>query len=244
MRITRRLMPALLAARSRPSQPVARGSWLMLAGAFAAFALSVGVMQSYTVFLIVFVQAFGWSRAETSIPYSVSQLVMGATSPLVGALVDRLGPRRLILLGGGLMTLGLLATATAAALWHVILLYGIVTTLGANCLGLVVFVPLLSRRFVRQRGTAIAIVQSANGIGRAAAMPAAAFVISLFGWRASYLVQAALVAALALPLAAFFRGAERPAAPSAGAAMTAVPRTIPALASLGPARPAARSTDM
>jgi MFS family permease len=211
--------PALAAARPRRLQPVARGGWLMLAGAFAAFALSVGVMQSYTVYLIVFVQVFGWSRAETSLPYSVSQLVMGATSPLVGALVDRLGPRRLILLGGGLMTLGLLGTAAASALWHVTLSYGIVTTLGANCLGLVVFVPLLSRRFVRQRGTAIAIVQSANGIGRAAAMPAAEFAISAVGWRWSYLVQGALAAALALPLAGFFRSAERPAAPaSAGEA--------------------------
>jgi sugar phosphate permease len=108
-------------------------------------------------------------------------------------------------------------------LWHVTLSYGIVTTLGANCLGLVVFVPLLSRRFVRQRGTAIAIVQSANGIGRAAAMPAAEFAISLVGWRCSYLVQGALVAALALPLAGFFRGAERPAAPAPASEAAAPP---------------------
>jgi len=233
MRIMRR--PALAAARPRRFQPVARGSWLMLGGAFAAFALSVGVMQSYTVYLIVFVQSFGWSRAETSLPYSVSQLVMGATSPLVGALVDRLGPRRLVLLGGGLMTLGLAAAAATSALWHVTLSYGVVTTLGANCLGLVVFVPLLSRRFVRQRGTAIAIVQSANGIGRAAAMPVAAFAISLIGWRASYLAQGALVAALALPLAGFFRGAERPAAAPAGEAAAPPPAAAAAGWTLGEA---------
>jgi MFS family permease len=209
----KRPVSALVAARFWPLPPVARGSWPMLAGAFVAFALSVGVMQSYTVFLIVFVQAFGWSRAEASLPYSVSQLVMGASAPLVGALVDRLGPRRLVLLGGGLMTLGLCTIAAARALWHVTLLYGIVITLGANCLGLVVFVPLLSRRFARQRGMAIALVQSANGIGRAAAMPAAEFAISLVGWRATYLLEGGLVAVLALPLAAFFRGAERPAAP-------------------------------
>ncbi|MGH7111888.1 MAG: MFS transporter, partial [Stellaceae bacterium] len=210
MGVMRWVVPILAAARARP---LGRGSWLMMGGAFAAFALAVGVMQSYTVYLIVFIQAFGWSRAEASIPYSLSQLVMGASAPLVGALVDRLGPRRLIVLGGGLMALGLFATAAARALWHVILSYGLVTTLGANCLGLVVFVPLLSRRFVRQRGMAIAIVQSANGIGRAASMPAAAFAIALVGWRASYLVQGALMAALALPLAAFFRGAERPLPP-------------------------------
>ncbi|MGH7040019.1 MAG: MFS transporter, partial [Stellaceae bacterium] len=190
--------------------------------------LAVGVMQSYTVYLIVFIQAFGWSRAEASIPYSLSQLVMGASAPLVGALVDRLGPRRLIVLGGGLMALGLFATAATRALWHVILSYGLVTTLGAYCLGLVVFVPLLSRRFVRKRGMAIAIVQSANGIGRAASMPAAEFAVSLFGWRASFLIQGALMAALALPLAAFFRGAERPLPPPPAAEATAAPETAAA----------------
>jgi hypothetical protein len=64
-------------------------------------------MHSYTVFLVAFVEAFGWSRGETSIAYSVSQLVAGGSSPVVGMLVDRLGPRRLLLLGGGLLVLGL-----------------------------------------------------------------------------------------------------------------------------------------
>ena len=95
-------------------------------------------------------------RGEASIAYSVSQLVTGATSPLVGVLVDRLGPRRLILMGGVLLAVGLVASAFANALWQVIVLYGVVMTLGANCLGLVVFVPILSRHFVRNRGMAVA----------------------------------------------------------------------------------------
>src|SRR3712207_9259060 len=90
----------------------------------------------------------------------------GATSPLVGMLVDRLGPRRLILIGGCLLAAGMIATSYATALWHVVLLYGVVMTLGANCLGLVVFVPLLSRYFVRNRGMAGSVGQSANGFAR------------------------------------------------------------------------------
>ena len=76
-----------------------RGAWLMLGGAFAAFTVGAGLMHSYTVFLVAFIEEFRWSRAETSIAYAVSQLVAGASSPLVGVLVDRLGPRRLLLLG-------------------------------------------------------------------------------------------------------------------------------------------------
>src|SRR6516164_4366890 len=186
-----------------------RGAWLMLGGAFAAFTVSSGLMHSYAVFLVAFIEEFQWSRAETSVAYSVSQLVAGASSPLVGALVDRLGPRRLLLLGGGLLVLGLLASAYISALWQIILLYGVVMTIGANCLGLVVFVPLLSRHFVRRRGMAISIVQSANGFGRAASAPFVQLLISTLGWRETYLVQAALVAASVPLIAALFRRAAR-----------------------------------
>ncbi|MGC2414965.1 MAG: MFS transporter, partial [Stellaceae bacterium] len=194
------------ATRTRPRlQP----AWLMLGGAFTAFTVSAGLMHSYAVYLVAFIEEFGWSRAETSVAYSVSQLVAGFSSPFVGALVDRLGPRRLLLLGGGLLVLGLALSAYVTALWQIILLYGVVMTVGANCLGLVVFVPLLSRHFIRNRGMAISIVQSANGLGRAVSAPLVQLGVSGIGWRPTYLVQAALMAAIMLPLAALFRRADR-----------------------------------
>src|SRR5262245_3569258 len=194
--------------RDAPATPSARNSWLLLAASFFTFTVSAACMHSYTVFLVAFIEAFGWSRGETSIAYSVSQLVSGATSPLVGVLVDRLGPRRLVLIGGVLLALGLLASAFVHALWQVILLYGVVMTLGANCLGLVVFVPLLSRHFVHNRGMAVAIVQSANGFARAFSAPVAQLLIMGLGWRGAYLAQGSLMATAVLPLAALFRGTE------------------------------------
>jgi MFS family permease len=185
----------------------------MLGGAFTAFTVSAGLMHSYAVYLVAYIEEFGWGRAETSLAYSVSQLIGGLSSPFVGALVDRLGPRRLLQLGGGLLVLGLAASAYVTALWQIIVLYGVVMTIGANCLGLVVFVPLLSRHFVRQRGMAISIVQSANGFARAVSAPLIQLTILGIGWRTTYLVQAALMAAVVLPLAALFRRAD-PVAPS------------------------------
>ena len=106
------------AARIRPA-------WVVLGGAFGAFTFSAALMHSYPVYLVAFIADFGWSRAETSIAYSVSQLVGGVSSPLVGYLVDRLGPRRLLLLGGGLLVAGAArqrlchrAVADRAALRH------------------------------------------------------------------------------------------------------------------------------
>jgi MFS family permease len=98
-------------------------------------------------------------------------------------------------------------------------------TIGANCLGLVVFVPMLSRYFIRNRGMAISIVQSANGIARGISAPLVQLLISLIGWRSTYLVQAGLMGVLVLPLAALFRRAE---APPAQLQNGAVPNDMPA----------------
>jgi MFS family permease len=220
-------------ARSRPAEapatrPSARSAWLLLAAAFGAFTVSAGLMHSYAVFLVAFIQAFAWSRAETSIAYSVSQLVAGVTSPVVGTLVDRLGPRRLLLLGSFLLIVGLVGCAHMSALWQVVVFYGVVMTFGANCLGLVVFVPLLSRRFVRRRGMAISVVQSANGFARALSAPLVQFLISSFGWRETYLIQAGFMATMVLPLSLLFRRGERPTVTSLE------PSGIPPAASMSP----------
>jgi MFS family permease len=219
---------------ARVSVPdTARKSWVILAGAFTTFTIGAGLMHSYTVFLIAFIEAFGWNRGETSIAYSVSQLVAGGTSPVVGTLVDRLGPRRLLLLGGGLLVLGLAGSALITQLWQIVVLYGVVMTFGANCLGLVVFVPLLSRRFVRRRGMAISIVQSANGFARAISAPVVQFAISGIGWRMTYVAEAVFMAALVLPLAAWFRNAEAPAPSQREPTAEAAPASPPVIASRG-----------
>ena len=188
-----------------------RRGGLLLGGAFVTFAISAALMHSYAVFLVAFLEEFHWSRAETSLAYSVSAFVSGASAPFVGALVDRLGPRRLVPLGGGVLALGLLGSAYVHALWQLIVLYGVLMTVGANCLGLVVFVPMLSRRFVSNRGMVISIVQSANGFARAVSAPVAQLLISTIGWRHAYLAQAALMGALVWPLAALFQRDEKPA---------------------------------
>ena len=199
------------------SRPPAR-AWLLLAAAFATFSIGAGFMHAYTVFLVTFIEVFGWTRAQVSVAYAVSQFVNGASSPLVGFLVDRLGARRLILIGGCVLTVGLLVSSQVNALWQVIVVYGVVMTLGANCLGLVVFVPILSRTFLRNRGMAVSIVQSANGFARAFSAPAATLMISDLGWRGAYLWQGVFMAVVIIPLAALFRGSgRRPPRPAADA---------------------------
>jgi MFS family permease len=185
-----------------------RHAWLMLGSAFITFSIGASMMHAYTVFLLAYIQEFHWTRAEASIAYSVSQLVSGASAPLVGLLVDRLGTRRVVMIGAALLGVGLLGSSFAHALWQVVLLYGVVMTVGANCLGMVAFVPLLSKLFVRRRGMAFAVVQAANGFGRAISAPFAQFLITAISWRSAYLVQTVLLTVLIVPMTFLFRGAE------------------------------------
>lgn len=205
-----------------PSPTVSRQAWIMLGGAFLTFTLGASLMHAYTVFLLAFIAEFAWTRAQASLAYSVGQLVGGLSSPLVGAMVDRLGPMRMVLLGGGLLILGLIGSSLATQLWQMVILYGLIITLGANCIGLLVFVPLLSGLFSRRRGTAIAVLQSGNAFGRALSAPISQLLISGVGWRSAYLVEAAAMAVVVLPLAAVFR--RKPEATTAPIAGTLPPR--------------------
>ena len=96
--------------------------WGIVTAAFLTFAVSAGLMHSYPVFFVAFLAEFGWGRAQASLAYSGSQLLTGASSPVVGMLVDRVGPRRLVLMGGILLALGLALSARVSALWHLIVL--------------------------------------------------------------------------------------------------------------------------
>jgi len=202
-----------------------RAGWGVVAAAFLTFAVSAGMMHSYPVFFVAFLAEFGWGRAHASLAYSASQLLSGASSPLVGTLVDRVGPRRLVLLGGVLLAAGLALSARVSALWHLIALYGVVMTIGANCLGLVVLTPLVTRYFVAKRGLVLAIVQSANGFGRAGAVPVVQFLITTVGWRRAYLALAAAMVVAIVPLSrSFQRGTVSAAAPGPASGAARVER--------------------
>lgn len=202
--------------------------WLIVAGGALSFAVSAGLMHAFTVFFVAFLDEFGWSRTDASLAYALSQLVNGISAPLVGAAVDRYGPRSLVLGGSAILAITLAASAYVSALWQLIVLYGVLMTLGASCLGLVVFTPVITRCFVQQRGMAIAVVQSASGVGRAIATPVVQALVLAYGWRYTYGLMAALMVILLVPLGWCIR-APSPAGPLPRARGAAEPHATPTL---------------
>ena len=180
-----------------------RRGWWVVAATFVGLALSYA---PFTVFvfgtLVQPLQAeFGWSRAEMSFALTVTNLTIVFGSPALGLLVDRFGPRRVVLPSVFLMGLALVAmTRMSANIWSLYLGFFAITVLGLGTLPHS-YSRLLIGWFDRRLGLALGIALAGFGVGAALVPQLATGMTTAFGWRSAYLLFAALVLALSLPLA-------------------------------------------
>lgn len=181
------------------------GWWIVLV---AAIGLSVGygpiVTFTFGVFFKPLSQEFGWNRAQVSLAFSLSLLVMSVGFPLVGRVVDRLGARKVIvpsvvLFGMGLMSFALLSSR----LW---LLYAIYIALGVVGGGTapVPYSNVISHWFDKRRGLALGVAMVGLGLSAFAMPTVAQWLIDVGGWRWAYVCIGVMVILVAAPVVALF----------------------------------------
>ncbi|HKB13706.1 MAG TPA: MFS transporter [Vicinamibacterales bacterium] len=174
------------------------------ATAFAALFSVVGLaLYGLPLYYDFLVREFGWSRTMVTSGNALSKLVVG---PLFGFgagwIVDRFGPRRLML-AGILMAGGALAGLGAmSAAWAFYLFY-FFNALGYVCAGPLPNQVLLSRRFDKARGKAMGIAYLGIGIGGAIVPLLSAWLTARAGWRMSLTLIGAAIVVIAFPMAYF-----------------------------------------
>ncbi len=104
-------------------------------------------------------------------------------APVAGFLVDRFGPRRVILAGAGCLSAAALLASTIRDPWDLYLYTGVLGAVGLVGLGPVPMGVLLSRWFSERRGRAVGIAFSGMGAGVFVTGPLAQWLIGSFGWR-------------------------------------------------------------
>lgn len=166
---------------------------------------AAGTRSLYAVFYVAQVREFGWSRGGGSTAYAVNLLFLIGGTPLLGALLDRWGPKRVF--GGSL-----LMTAAGLALgiwvrepWHLAITFGVIAAVGFTANATPLHGSVLARWFSRRRGLALGIASAGFGVAQTVLSPLAQTVISLWGWRAANLALAAMIALFVPVLALFFR---------------------------------------
>jgi len=198
------------------------------ATAFAALFSVVGLaLYGLPLYYDSMVREFGWSRTMVTSGNALSKLVVGPIFGFAaGWIVDRFGPRRLMLAGilmaGGAL-IGLGATSAVAAFY----LFYFFNALGYVCGGPLPNQVLLSRWFRESRGKAMGIAYLGIGVGGAIVPLLAAWLTARFGWRLSLQIVGVLIVLIAFPFAFFVDdgGAERAAPRPSGVDARQVLRT-------------------
>jgi sugar phosphate permease len=149
------------------------------------------------------VRQFGWTRAQVTSGNALSKLVVGPVFGFVaGWLVDRFGPRRLMMSGivmAGVALIGL-GSMSSLGLFYFFYLFN---ALGYVCGGPLPNQVLLSRWFTKSRGKAMGLAYLGIGIGGAVVPLVSHVLVQQFGWQAALRILGIAIIAVALPMAFF-----------------------------------------
>jgi len=192
--------------------------WVIVGIGMLVGCIGMGSMMSLGVFLQPMSQDMGWSRAGISFAAVLNFLAMGFGSFFWGSLSDRFGTRAVVLAGGVLLGIGLIAGSQATTLWQFQLLFGITVGLAVGS----IYAPMtatVTRWFTVNRSLAVALVSAGMGLGTVLIAPLSRWIITSYDWRSAMLVIGGIAWLVIIPASLFLR---RPPAPTyAGAANNA-----------------------
>lgn len=167
-----------------------KGRWL-LAGAAVLVQLALGAVYAWSVFVNPFIQQMGWTRTQTTLPFTVAIGVIFIGTLVGGRIQDRIGPRPVVLTGGVVYSIGMMLASlveTPDQLWLLVLTYGLIGGVGLGA-GYIVPIAMLVKWFPDRRGLITGIAVAGFGAGALITAPVA-----------NRLIQADDVSATFLPL--------------------------------------------
>ena len=162
--------------------------------------VSFAVRASFGVFQIPVAEEFGWLRAEFSLAIAIQNLAWGIGQPLFGALAEKIGDRKAIVLGALVYAAGLVLTSwSTTPLEHQA--YAWLVGFGIAGTGFGVVLAVVGRASAEEhRSMSLAIVTAAGSGGQIIGAPAAEWMLTFLSWQQVFVVFAATVLLLILTL--------------------------------------------
>ena len=180
--------------------------WLVLLAAAGTFALTMGTRQSMGLFLGPLNTATGLGLGSISLAFACGQLFWGLTQPFAGAMADKVGAGRVLLLGASLVALGTYLTPLMTSTAGLILAIGVLSAGGAGMAGPAVLMAATTRLIPpAQRGLATGIVNAGGSFGQFVMAPIAGALLTGLGWVHAMQLMGLLVL-LCLPAAFILKG--------------------------------------
>ena len=162
--------------------------------------ISFAIRASFGVFQIPIAEEFGWARAEFSMAIALQNLFWGIGQPIFGAIAEKIGDRKAIILGALTYALGLVLSAfavspTAHQLYEILVGFGIAGT------GFGVILAVVGRASSdANRSMSLAIATAAGSAGQVVGAPTAEWLLTWFPWQSVFLIFAATILAVLMVL--------------------------------------------
>jgi len=164
--------------------------------------VSFAVRASFGVFQIPIAQEFGWLRADFSFAIAIQNLFWGIGQPIFGAIAEKIGDRRAIVMGAIVYALGMVMSSMAVTpLGHQI--WSMAVGMGVAGTGFGVILAVVGRASsAENRSMSLAIATAAGSGGQVVGAPLAEWLLTLMSWQSVFLIFAAAILAtlMLLPL--------------------------------------------
>ncbi len=174
--------------------------WIVVAVCFFIVVISAGSRTSFGAFFNPMREDFGWSYGLTSLAISSGMLVGGFFGPLGGYLLDKLGGRTVILWSIVIMGASTVLLSLTPNILFLILMFGIVTSIGTTGAGTSTGLALLARWFRRRRDIALGLVTAGLSAGGLVMVPLAAYLIQATDWRTAWVVLGVILLWIGFPV--------------------------------------------
>lgn len=181
-----------------------RRAWLTVVASFLASAVTLGTAYSFGAFFESMSDEFGSASGETAVIFGITTFSFFWLSLVTGRMMDRYGPRVVLMIGAVAMFGGLMLTSRVESLGLGYVTYGAGVGIAAAC-GYVPMVAMVGGWFVAHRAVAVGIAVAGIGVGTMVMSPLSATLIDRYGWRDTYVIFAiggAAVLLACVPLAA------------------------------------------
>jgi MFS family permease len=180
--------------------------WLLVTLAAAAVLMvTMGARQSLGLFVFPLNQSTGLGLVLISFALAVGQFIWGAVQPIGGALADRFGPTRVLVVGILILSIG----SALTPYWHsasgLIFTIGLLSAAGTGITSFSVLIGAVAARVsAAERGTAAGIINAGGSFGQFVFAPLLQWLIGLLGWMGA-MWSLAIISLGALPLVALLR---------------------------------------
>ena len=205
------------------ARTVSRAAWTLMLAAAAIMMLTMGARQTMGLFLSPLNTATGLGIASISLALAVGQLMWGVAQPVFGAVADRYGSMRVIIVGALMLAAGTALTPFMHSQAGLMLSMGVLSAAGAGAGSFSILIGAAAQRLpAERRAFASGFINAGGSFGQFVFAPVVQAIISSAGWVVAMLSIAAS-ALLTIPLAWPLRTPPRPRASKAASAAAAGP---------------------